>query len=172
MRTNDVTAITVSGVDQSVAMSGSLDVDGVTTLDETTVDGTFDQVGGGQVRLSGNLDAENGADVTGALSLVGGGSPLNVNGTDGAAGDVLLSTGPGTTPIWNNGNGYFWALDGNSGTTAGTHFVGTTDLEALHLYVNNGSDNSLILNTNGSLQRDAGGDPRGSDAVDMQIDRE
>ncbi len=64
-----------------------------------------------------------------------------------------------------------WLLTGNAGTTPGTHFIGTTDTQALHFYVNGGSSNSLILNTNASLQRDDGGDGRGSDAVDLQISR-
>lgn len=64
-----------------------------------------------------------------------------------------------------------WNLDGNAGTTPGTDFVGTSDAQALHILVNGGADNSLILNTNGSIQRDAGGDPRGADAVDLQRDR-
>ena len=64
-----------------------------------------------------------------------------------------------------------WLLSGNAGTTAGTNFLGTTDATALHIYVNGGSSNSLILNTNGSMQRGAGGDGRGGSAVDLQIDR-
>ena len=65
----------------------------------------------------------------------------------------------------------FWSVTGNSGTTPGTHFLGTVDAQAMHLYVNGGADNSLILNTNGSLQRDNAGNARGSNAVDMQISR-
>ncbi|MGE3799902.1 MAG: beta strand repeat-containing protein, partial [Candidatus Kapaibacterium sp.] len=61
-----------------------------------------------------------------------------------------------------------WSLSGNAGTIAGTNFLGTTDATALRLYVNSGTNNSLILNTNGSVQRDAGGNARGSNAVDMQ----
>lgn len=64
-----------------------------------------------------------------------------------------------------------WLLNGNAGTTAGIDFLGTTDAQALHLYVNGGTDNSLILNTNGIIQRDAGGDPRGTNAVDLQRTR-
>ena len=78
---------------------------------------------------------------------------------------LMLSTGSG---------GSFWDLTGNAGTTPGTNFLGTTDVQALHLYVNNGTglnSNSLILNTNGSLQRDVGGDARGGNAVDLQIAR-
>ncbi|MGE3799749.1 MAG: beta strand repeat-containing protein [Candidatus Kapaibacterium sp.] len=64
-----------------------------------------------------------------------------------------------------------WLLSGNAGTIPGTDFVGTTDATALHLYVNQGASNSLILNTNRSIQRDTGGDPRGNSAVDLQIAR-
>ncbi|MCB0712039.1 MAG: hypothetical protein KDD67_06885 [Ignavibacteriae bacterium] len=64
-----------------------------------------------------------------------------------------------------------WLLNGNTGTTPGTDFLGTSDAQALHLYVNGGSSNSLILNTNGSIQRDAGGNGRGGEAVDLQISR-
>ena len=64
-----------------------------------------------------------------------------------------------------------WALSGNAGTTPGTDYLGTSDAQALHIYANGGTDNSLILNTNGSIQRDVGGNARGEDAVDMQITR-
>src|SRR5690606_32869098 len=43
-----------------------------------------------------------------------------------------------------------------------------TDTAALHFYVNNGTENSLILNRNGSVQRDDAGNGRGADAVDLQ----
>ena len=33
-------------------------------------------------------------------------------------------------------NGLYWKLDGNTGTTAGTHFLGTTDNQPLDLHVN------------------------------------
>ncbi|MCB0712561.1 MAG: hypothetical protein KDD67_09550 [Ignavibacteriae bacterium] len=68
-----------------------------------------------------------------------------------------------------------WFLNGNAGTTAGANFLGTTDATALHLYVNGGSggaSNSLILNTNRSIQRDTGGNARGNNAVDLQIVRD
>lgn len=64
-----------------------------------------------------------------------------------------------------------WFLNGNSGTTAGTHYLGTSDAVALHLYVNGGTDNAMVLNTNGSVQRSTTGDPRGNNAVDMQLTR-
>ena len=64
-----------------------------------------------------------------------------------------------------------WLLGGNAGTTSGMDYIGTADAAELHLYVNGGANNSLILNLNRSLQRDTGGDGRGAHAVDLQISR-
>lgn len=61
-----------------------------------------------------------------------------------------------------------WLFGGNAGTTAGTDFLGTSDLQPFHLYVNGGGTNSLILDTTGSLHRGNGGNARGTDAVDLQ----
>lgn len=44
-----------------------------------------------------------------------------------------------------------WALTGNSGTTAGTNFVGTTDAQDLR-FKTGGNDRLNILNSNGQLQ--------------------
>ncbi|MEZ4785684.1 MAG: hypothetical protein R3F28_16605 [Candidatus Kapaibacterium sp.] len=66
---------------------------------------------------------------------------------------------------------FAWSLTGNTGTTAGTNFIGTTDSVALHLLVAGGSSNGLILNIFGGIQRDAGGGIRGSHAVDLQLTR-
>ncbi len=62
-----------------------------------------------------------------------------------------------------------WLTLGNGSTVAGTHFLGTTDPQALDLR----SDNTirLRLNTNNSIQRDAGGNARGVDANDLQSAR-
>lgn len=87
-----------------------------------------------------------------------------------ANGQVLSGDTTGVMS-WTNVGGITWSLTGNTGTTPGTDFLGTTDATALHLYVNSGSSNGLILNTNGSVQRDTAGDARGIDAVDLQIER-
>jgi hypothetical protein len=57
-------------------------------------------------------------------------------GLAGTTGDVLISKGAGIAPQWQNGstlgttlNGVAWTLLGNSGTSAGTHFLGTTDAQ-------------------------------------------
>ncbi|MGE3799475.1 MAG: hypothetical protein AB7H80_00490 [Candidatus Kapaibacterium sp.] len=91
---------------------------------------------------------------------------------------VLTIPDPGTGTaefvLASSGSGGFWGLDGNSGTTPGTHFLGTTDSVAVQIQVRGASGtiaNSLILNENGSLQRDTGGNARGANAVDLQISR-
>ena len=212
VRTNNVTAITISGTDQSATFSDNLIVEGNSTLgddagtDQTAIAGevtitesdggvallvderndgagvrVIERGGGDGVRITENgngdglvvvnNDSGNAITSTGRVALVGSASALSVNGTDGNVGEILVSSGNGSTPSWESGNGLFWELDGNSGTTAGTNYLGTTDAEALHLYVNGGTSNSLILNTNGSLQHGLGGNARGVNAVDMQINR-
>lgn len=72
-----------------------------------------------------------------------------------------------------------WEFNGNSGTIAGTNFVGTTDNVPLEMRVEDAGtiNNSLILNTNSSLFHDSRvtgvieGDARGSHAVDLQSHR-
>jgi hypothetical protein len=78
--------------------------------------------------------------------------------------------------------GHFWYVGGNSGTTAGTDFLGTTDSVAMEIKVSNYDGNtlktinSLILNVNGSIQHDTPpcsdgyvpGIERGNRAVDLQ----
>lgn len=53
----------------------------------------------------------------------------------GAAGNVPVSDGSQWTSA--SGNATFWKLTGNSGTTPGTHFLGTTDAQDLQLKTNN-----------------------------------
>ncbi len=89
---------------------------------------------------------------------------------------VLTLPDPGTATaslVLNNGTGSStsWLLGGNSNVTGPADYIGTQNAQALHLFVNGGVDNSLILNTNGSVQRDNAGDARGTNAVDLQIDR-
>ena len=113
---------------------------------------------------------------------------IDDNATDGALHRMTIQT-PGSLPqdviltipdpgagtaefmLVSPGSGGVWYLGGNMGTTPGTNFLGTTDLTRLHLYVDSGRANSMILDTNGSLQRGVGGDLRGTNAVDLQLDR-
>lgn len=57
----------------------------------------------------------------------------------GTSGYVLTSNGTGAAPTWQAGGGGSsgWSLTGNSGTTAGTNFIGTTDNVGLMFKVSN-----------------------------------
>jgi len=50
---------------------------------------------------------------------------------------------------WNTAGGNAWVITGNAGTTPGTHFVGTTDDQALEFHVNN--NRALRLEPNEQL---------------------
>jgi len=64
------------------------------------------------------------------------------------------------------GGGNAWLLTGNAGTDPAVNFLGTTDNNSLRIRVNN--QQTFQFNTNFSIQRDDGGNARGSDAVDLQ----
>jgi hypothetical protein len=138
------------------------------------------------ILTSGLVDLTS--DVTGVLSVSHGGTGVNTlpigaflvgNGTNPvstttltAGSGITLTPGAGILTIAST-NSAGWLLTGNAGTTSGTNFIGTTDNQRMFIQVRNGAtvNNSLILNTNGSIQRDAGGNARGAYALDLQIDR-
>jgi len=72
-------------------------------------------------------------DVNGDINFSGA---LYANGSSGSTGQFLISQGT-STPVWQSGNSYSWLLIGNSGTTPGTNFLGTTDAQKLIFKVNN-----------------------------------
>ena len=59
-----------------------------------------------------------------------------VTGTCGAGSAVKTVNPDGTVVCEPVGGGGVWSLNGNSGTTPGTNFLGTTDNQALELKVN------------------------------------
>ena len=131
----------------------------------------FDLIASGPTPLTMvNIDT-TGVDILRALSLTGANTPFVMNNDSGTQGDVLVAGAFGTTPSWQDPDGLFWGLNGNTGTTPGTHYVGTTDNVALHLAVGQGLVNSLILNTNASIQHGSGGDARGNSVTDLQFAR-
>ncbi len=54
--------------------------------------------------------------------------------TPGADGSLLTISGG--LPVWQNPNGLFWGLTGNSGTNPVTNFIGTTDAQPLLISTN------------------------------------
>ncbi|MFN5377750.1 MAG: beta strand repeat-containing protein, partial [Ignavibacteria bacterium] len=81
--TNGNTAIAGTlGVTGATALSSTLTVTGTSTMNgATTINNTLTQTGAGnQVTFAGNVDANNGFDVTGALSQTSGNVSLDVTG--------------------------------------------------------------------------------------------
>jgi hypothetical protein len=62
---------------------------------------------------------------------------LTIFQTDNTPG-IYFNSGSSGSPIWvMAGSGSFWSLGGNTGTTVGTNFLGTTDARPLMFKVNN-----------------------------------
>ena len=92
---------------------------------------------------TGNVGINNVApteklDITGNLRFSGALMPNNNAGT---AGYFLISNGAGSAPLWYNASPFVttvaWGVSGNSGTTAGTNFIGTTDAKDFVVKTNN-----------------------------------
>ena len=96
----------------------------------------------------GNTNPTEKLDVTGNVRFSGALMPNNLAGS---AGQVLTSAGAGAAPTWASASG--WALSGNAGTTAGTHFVGTTDPVDLVLKTNNNEVGRFLSNGNFIINR-------------------
>ena len=88
-----------------------------------------------------------------------------VNTLNGLSGAVTLAQGSNisitpsgqTLTIGFAGGSSFWSILGNSGTTAGTHFLGTTDNQALELKVNGQRALRLEPNASGMTPNVIGG---------------
>ncbi len=80
----------------------------------------------------GNSSPSEKLDVTGNIEFSGA---LMPGGTAGTAGRFLISTGPGTAPIWFDASGYAWLIGGN--TVGSEQDLGPTDNFALPFITNN-----------------------------------
>ncbi|MCX7606322.1 MAG: hypothetical protein N2170_03515, partial [Bacteroidia bacterium] len=89
----------------------------------------------GNLRLEGAFMPGNNPGAAGALLRSAGTGVPPVWISPGANGDILTITGG--LPTWNNGNGLFWRLIGNSGTNPAINFLGTTDAQPLVIRTNN-----------------------------------
>lgn len=140
----------------------------------------FSQVGVGTVAPEGALDvtsSTNGFIPPRVALLTSLTTPTITNPQGGALarGTMVYNTtnGSGFTPgyyywettptvatnTWvrlNGGPNTNWSLTGNSGTTAGTNFIGTTDAQDLR-FKTQGTDRLNLSNTNGQLQSYYGG---------------
>lgn len=80
--------------------------------------------GNGNVGINNTAPTEK-LDVTGNLKFSGALMPNNNAGTSGY---MLQSAGAGAPPVWvSSSASQAWGLTGNTGTAAGTNFIGTTD---------------------------------------------
>ncbi|RYY25623.1 MAG: hypothetical protein EOP41_05085, partial [Sphingobacteriaceae bacterium] len=77
---------------------------------------------------------------------------LMPNNNAGTAGFFLVSGGAGNAPAWFNASPFVttvaWGLSGNSGTTAGTNFIGTTDAKDFVIKTNNTEVGRFLSNGN------------------------
>jgi hypothetical protein len=98
-------------------------------------------------------------------------------GNAGTSGQVLVSQGAGTAPVWQPLSSLVtnaWLLTGNAGTNPAVNFLGTTDAQPLVIRVDN--QETFRFNPPGgsapawSIQR-GGGNQRGLHAVDLQSAR-
>lgn len=100
----------------------------------------FVGAGSGLTGISGAAIAPG--SITG-VQLASGAAVTSLNGITNAVtlvagANISLATNGSQLTIASSGGGNFWSLGGNAGTAAGTHFLGTTDNQALELKVNGG----------------------------------
>ena len=90
----------------------------------TTSTGTGANVLANNASLSGTTQIAK-TTISGGITLAGTASPLVLNSTEGTAGQVLISQGPGNTPSWQtvSGSGTVTSVQASGGTT-GLTFTG------------------------------------------------
>ncbi len=136
--------------------------------------------------------------ITVGTGTVNSGSIGSVNATKNLRIKATTSQSGGTAGVWvvssilkpnvpvtvsnsvaGSGSGSNWSLTGNSGTTPGTHFIGTTDSQEVRVEVRNSGtvQQSLRIGSNREIYRESGilgvtaGNARGQGAVDLQVGR-
>jgi len=99
-----------------------------------------------------SVNAAQAATATTANGVIGSAiSSAQLNTPNGPAGGQVLSFN-GTSLVWTNAStvAAAWNLNGNSDTTTGVNFLGTTDNQALELRVNGRRALRIVPNTNGA----------------------
>jgi hypothetical protein len=99
-----------TGLTPSVATTGNIELGGVLSIEhggtgssiKNFVDLSTQQTINGQKSFTQLLHTSGGLSINTRLSLAGQFTPLQLNGSSGAVGDVLMSSGPTATPVWVN----------------------------------------------------------------------
>ena len=94
------------------------------------------------------LDVNGQVQISGTLKV----GSVTLPNTDGSANQVLTTNGSGTAS-WQSASSLStgWSISGNSGTTAGTNFLGTTDYQSLVFKANNQIAGKIDLALNNTL---------------------
>jgi len=105
-----------------------------------------------RIHTNGNVGIGTGApserlDVQGNVRFSGA---LMPGGNPGTSGQVLVSQGAGTAPVWQplSSLANAWLLTGNAGTNPNTNFLGTTDAQPLVIRTNNTERMRVTANGN------------------------
>ena len=91
----------------------------------------------------GTVSPTEALDVSGNLKFSGALMPNNLPGTSGF---VLASTGASTAPVWTAASNLYWSTLGNTGTSAATNYLGTTDAQPFIIRTNN-TERLRVLST-------------------------
>ena len=135
-----VLAAQITGTVPLAQLPGNLVTNGQTGV---TLGGTFSGNGAGLTNL-------NAANLTGTLADARLSANVSLLGNSIASAEITDGTIAAVDVDVTSFNTTFWRAAGNAGTTPGTHFLGTTDNQALELKVNGARALRLEPNTNGA----------------------
>ena len=133
-------AANLTGTVPLAQLPGNLVTNGQTGV---TLGGIFSGNGGGLTNL-------NAANLTGTLADARLSANVSLLGNSIASAEITDGTIAAVDVDVTSFNTTFWRAAGNAGTTPGTHFLGTTDNQALELKVNGARALRLEPNTNGA----------------------
>ena len=91
----------------------------------------------------GNVSPAEVLDVIGNVRFSGA---LMPGGDPGTSGYVLTSTGSSGTPTWTAPSNLYWSTFGNTGTSASTNYLGTSDAQDL-VFRTNATERMRVLST-------------------------
>lgn len=140
-------ALNISGYSQNVGINAT----GVVPDNSAGLDVNFNNKGLLIPRVALTSVTDNVTIPSPATSLL----VYNTGAGGLAPAGYYYNAGTTTSPNWvrllpATGTGGAWLLNGNAGTTAGTHFVGTTDAQDLVFKTNN-TERMRILQSNGNV---------------------